>query len=104
MRVTASYGTEFPDWCLNDSYHVNHDRFCNTARLVAQKKDKELAKRLVYQRQPVNIEMSTEGTNMTAFMNNIHTGHGHRYPWHGNGDAQNDLHIRRIDSNAKNTS
>ena len=69
----ASYGlfgfqiSRFPDWCNDEGYQMLHDKFCQTARLVAPQNKKREARLSIYQRQPVNIAMDTSGTNWKAF-------------------------------------
>ena len=69
----ASYGTwrgrptSFPDWCNDEAYQKLHDKFCQTARLVAPQNEKDQARLSIYQRQPVNIAMGISGTNPEAF-------------------------------------
>ena len=65
----ASYRTpyKFPDWCNDEGYQMLHDKFCQTARLVAPQNKKREARLSIYQRQPVNIAMNTSGTNWKGF-------------------------------------
>ena len=65
----ASYENRyrFPDWCTGEKYLDLHDKFCQTARLVAPQDQKRQARLSIYQRQPVNIMMNTSGTNWKAF-------------------------------------
>jgi hypothetical protein len=65
----ASYRTpyKFPDWCNDEGYQMLHDKFCQTARLVAPQNKKQEARLSIYQRQPVNIAMNTSGTNWKGF-------------------------------------
>ena len=65
----ASYRTpyKFPDWCNDEGYQMLHDKFCQTARLVAPQNKKQEARLSIYQRQPVNIRMNTSGTNWKGF-------------------------------------
>ena len=60
-------GFSFPDWCLTPEYEKVHSSFCKRVRLIGPKNGHRMAQCMIYQRQPVNIAMSTHGTNKAKF-------------------------------------
>ena len=60
-------GFSFPDWCLTPEYEKVHSSVCKRVRLIGPKNGHRMAQCMIYQRQPVNIAMSTHGTNKAKF-------------------------------------